>query len=833
MNASQTISITALVLRGNHLKMSEHLSNGEALVSQNGKFLALIGNDGRLCIYQRRAGGNQADLYHCALMTGWPAGAYQGMLQTNGVFMITAVSDQPGASTVVWSSKTEHGFDVAYFLIIQNDGNLSVYGGTGPTNYRERRWSTATSISTEDVLKPPPAPEEIVMGTTMAYPSGVSWGMLPNEPVRQQFRVQKTGCPVTLFIGMGNNQNPYDAKIRFLRGTDEIFERSYSHLVQRSQDWTTPYPLDGFSETLLRGESITIELTVFQEVGIEPVYASLDDYPKGIINNSAAAIKFYLDGITRSDTNIDFHKSVNGQILLRDGTEPVVAVGQEMTVRLNTEEQILETTWYFPPQAVTRWEQSRQLGVMASQAEIFELRSLTPTFFYSQKGRYSERVSWVTRDTHGIETRGEGRTPVWRVTGLEGCRVTGKSHPVAVHRLRRGAVRLQLGSSEVPGMIIRFEAAMEEGAGNMELSVIQFVKGTRRFTKADGSTFLLSTGEEWYLDRTDDYPEIYYKARDEDSGSHAVLVGEVPRKVFMLDNPSSYLDQLNLGVRIDETFRTYLVVRPIVPDPAKARWSTVGYVEWSWSAAISRASVEELWPQEPATSYVTPDTALVMTETDRLPNWAHDTRELVTRAKSAFPQESLSTPPATGISKAEIVEIKAHGVMTSELKRQIEETIGVPVSNLHHDVSSCLLWAELADANKALSVPGIASVSAVEPARRYSLAHSDVPHTMTVDVAPFNLYKDSVTNFRFAEAFSLYTLSELAELLVTESARRYPHTTLGAQIVSADTLFLTFSSGIDEDFLRWVASYNQVSMAVRAQAFRSDDPPPVHDGPLM
>ncbi|MBD1394841.1 hypothetical protein [Mucilaginibacter glaciei] len=70
MNNNQTISLSEFTLLGNYLKANEYISNGEALVSQSGKFLALIDNDGRLCIYQRRAGGNQADLYHCVLMTG-------------------------------------------------------------------------------------------------------------------------------------------------------------------------------------------------------------------------------------------------------------------------------------------------------------------------------------------------------------------------------------------------------------------------------------------------------------------------------------------------------------------------------------------------------------------------------------------------------------------------------------------------------------------------------------------------------------------------------------------------------------------------------------------
>ncbi|MBD1394840.1 hypothetical protein [Mucilaginibacter glaciei] len=754
-------------------------------------------------------------------------------MQANGNFSITGVSDQPGASTLVWSSNTEHGFDVAYFLIMQNDGNLSVYGGTGPADYRERQWSTGSPMRAEAVPKPPPVPEEIIMGTNMAYPSGTSWGLPPNEPVLQQFRVQKTGCPTNLFIGMGNNQNAYGARIRFLRGTETVFERTYSNLVQRSQDWTTPYPLEGFSEILVRGEFITIELTVFQEVGIEPIHANLEDYPKGVISRSAAAIKFYVEGLSQLETNIDIQKKVDGLVLLQDGETRTVAIGEQMTFSMNTEGEVLETIWVFPPEAIGLWVQSRKRGMMVYEPEVLKLGSSSPTFFYSKKGNYSEGVRWKIRDVHGEVINGEGRTSVWRVTDLEDFRMRCRCHAVAVHRLSGGAVRMQLGSSTIPGMIIKFEAALEAGAFVMELSVIQFVRGTRRYTKADGSTFLLSTGEEWYLDRTDENPEIYYKGRGEDNDSFTELVLETPRSVMMVDNPSSFLDQRKLGVSVNETFRTYLVVRPKVPDPANARWGTVGYVEWSWRASISRPSAEDLWPHEPAESYVTPEAELIFTNTDRLPNWAHDTRELVTKLEIEFADAVLSTPPATGITNARIIEIKAHTSMTGEFKRQVEEVICVPVSQSNGDAFSCLLWAELADANKALSIAGIESVREVEPARRYSLAHSDVRHTMTVDVAPFNLYKDSVNHFKFAEAFSPYTMSELAERLVRESARRYPHTTLSAQIFSVDTVFLNFSSEIDEEFLRWVASYAQGSMAARAQAFRSDDPPPVHDGPLM
>ena len=105
----------------NMIIAGESLKAGDALLSANGKFMAVMHTDGNLVVYNIVGKQLWASNTSTTNITKLP---YMAKLQYDGNFVIYNVKGEP-----VWASMTYHSKpEDTYALIMQDDGLLTLYG---------------------------------------------------------------------------------------------------------------------------------------------------------------------------------------------------------------------------------------------------------------------------------------------------------------------------------------------------------------------------------------------------------------------------------------------------------------------------------------------------------------------------------------------------------------------------------------------------------------------------------------------------------------------------------------------------------------------------------
>ncbi len=113
---------------GDRLKRGYHLSTNQYLMSENGKYAAILLEDGNFVIYNRDKGG-EADF--ATDTDGEPANQVQ--LRNNGLL---AVVDKTNLENPLWKSHNNaEGEDC--ILVMRNDGKLIAYRGTSEDSSKE------------------------------------------------------------------------------------------------------------------------------------------------------------------------------------------------------------------------------------------------------------------------------------------------------------------------------------------------------------------------------------------------------------------------------------------------------------------------------------------------------------------------------------------------------------------------------------------------------------------------------------------------------------------------------------------------------------------------
>jgi hypothetical protein len=837
--------MSGLVERGNYLNSNSILRPGEALTSKNGLFSAVLGADGRICIFINRPGIAQPDLYHCVMMTGWPEGDYYATLHINGNFCVYAGTGPTDNKGAVWSSNTPHDYESEYFAIMRNDGNFCIFAGKYPNEYRGMSWCTGTAATTlSREIEPAPGPQHGMLASTMDHPSRRSWAFNAGVRFVQQLRVQQSGTPTTLAIGMGSNQNPYQAQVSFMRGDELLFQRSYADRKQRSSDWTTVFELTGFDHELVAGEMISFEIIALDATSIEPVLDDLADYPRSMMPNyGLMAAKFMLEGsIVTPGAAVAVKQSggLEKKSMLQLGENGFVPLGVEMIGVIEANFEVVAQTWDYGGNLILPWTQTQASGSMVQLPSPIINGRVSPSFFYPSRGVYSAKVTcdgW----SNGRYVQVVSTSRPTTATAPANIETNGNTHPVTVRQRDGAGYHVDFGlaggrtSQETPGVGIRFRATLSTMGTIGDIAAMQFVRGHRIYTKGDGSKFNLSTNLEWYLDRSLRDGNMQYQGPD----ATAEILPGGNANVFMFDRPSFSLNPNVVRTWVYETFRTYLVYKPKGPGVHSARWVPLGYVEWNWNVIISRASTSVPWPVTvDSVSYTDAGALSTFKEAKELPNWNHTTADLKAQVEAEFP----ATAPAFveynsgDVMNAEQIEISLSGTVTPEILNQLGTVLETPISNASRDAHSVLVWVSPAKAQRALQVPGVTSVAKVDISQRYtpdpSHAHQDEERTLVVSVAPYSWYYNIQGGREFANTFSPKSLAMVASDLVEQNRTKHPNIGLAARIFSETSLFLTFSVPLSESLIREIAEHAQVSFAERASHFRSDDPP-VHLPDLM
>ncbi len=834
------INLTSgFISRGNYLNSNGILRPGEALTSKNGLFSAVLGADGRICIFMNRPGVAQPDLYHCVAMTGWPEGDYYATLHINGNFCVYAGTGPADNKGAVWSSNTPHDYESEYFAIMRNDGNFCIFAGKYPNEYRGMSWCTGTADTTlSREAKPAPGPQQGMLASTMDHPSRRSWGFKAGSRFVQQLRIQQSGIPSTLAIGMGSNQNPYQAELKFMRGGELLFHRSYVNRKQRPSDWTTVFELTDFAHELVAGEMISFEITVLQATSIEPVLDDLPDYPRSMMPNSGMmAAKFMLEGAIVTPGAAVAIKKCGGleeKSVLQLGENGYMPMGVEMIGVVEANFEVIIQSWDFGGSLIWPWTQTQQSGSMAQLPSPIIKGRVGPSFFYPRRGVYTAEVTCDGMSA-GRYVRVVSTTNTVTATGPANIVTNGNTHPITVRQRDGVGYHVDFGlvtgraSEEKPGIGIRFRATLNNRGTTGDIAAMQFVRGQRLYTKGDGSTFELSTNFEWYLDRSVRDGNMQYR----DPNATAEIRPDGDATVYLFDRPSFPLNSNVVRISVYETFRTYLVYKPKGPGVHDARWVPLGYVEWNWRVVISRTSTSVPWPVVVDSSgYTDAGTLSNFIESTELPNWNHTTADLGDRVDAEFPAAAPAFVEyhSDNIMNAEQMEIRLSGTATPEIIARLTTALETPMSNASRDNHSVLVWVSPSKAQRALQVPGVISVGKVDISRRYTPDpsyphHQDEERTLIVSVAPYSWYNNVPGGREFANTFSPKSLAMVASDLVERNRSRHPDIGLSARIYSETALFLTFSVPLSDSLVREIVEHAQVSFAERASHFRSDDPP--------
>jgi len=122
------------------LPMNSSLSAGEFLLSQSGRYKAIMQADGNLCVYAVYEGGREEFRYGTINFSQYPAnvaegeGAYTATMQADGNLTVTwAPVVNPTAAEFKFGSVQAGQYEPStasmWRAVMQDDGNLVVYGG--------------------------------------------------------------------------------------------------------------------------------------------------------------------------------------------------------------------------------------------------------------------------------------------------------------------------------------------------------------------------------------------------------------------------------------------------------------------------------------------------------------------------------------------------------------------------------------------------------------------------------------------------------------------------------------------------------------------------------
>ncbi len=118
------------------------LKKNSWLLSPNGQYYLIMQSDGNLVLYRGSdPNDNQGVIWHTNTYTGQETDSYLAM-QDDGNLVV--YRGQPGDySNHVWNSETNRA-QCNYYLSLQDDGNLVIYLGSGSNDNRGAIWSVKT-----------------------------------------------------------------------------------------------------------------------------------------------------------------------------------------------------------------------------------------------------------------------------------------------------------------------------------------------------------------------------------------------------------------------------------------------------------------------------------------------------------------------------------------------------------------------------------------------------------------------------------------------------------------------------------------------------------------
>lgn len=677
----------------------------------------------------------------------------------------------------------------------------------------------------------------ILLATTMDSSSDKSYALAAGSTFTQRFRAKASGTPVNLVIRMGNNQNPYSARVCLTCNDRIIFDGTFQNRVQRTSDWGTVFELDGMQVKVLAGDWLQFAITPDTSIGIEPLFMDDPDFPSGELPNYGQMVaRFCLEGSKASATDpanpiirlLPAAPPSPAGMGLQDWSSVTYPVGIQIVAEAeNTQDEyVVNAVWDFtdPVVVLSAYTQTLPLGqaipLITNQGKrlpFYVFEASPPQFPYT----FSVDITLRNRQNHDRTVTMDGSFPVTAPTfaGLTPKPCTGVRINVGPNNIRY----LQFGNpwpgpNQRPGVWFKARVNAAGRARLGQIAVIQLLKLNNAFTKSDGTVVTATTNGQWFCDRSIPY-----------SGSLANFNGAGVAELSFNDSPGLGLRPNCTAVSADETFRAYIVYKSNEPDIPSV-WIALGYIEWFWRASISRADTNAPWPTEPTNPQYSSVLNLQFVPEPGVFSWVGN----VSMCDGAVNALGV-VPDIPGIywidhaAEARQMEVRFNGANSPEFVAALSTALATPLGLFMNVPQSYQLWTTPDNARNALNVAGVTGVYELEVARRYVQARN--PHDyqilstwkkFDVNVAPQCYYRSDPANFQWAAGVAPGLPDVAAALL--DIAQRNGITNMAATPRDPHFVRLTFANPPTPAMLAALAAHPQVFFIEMAPDERSDDP---------
>jgi hypothetical protein len=155
-------TLTRQANRGSILVVNDYLRTNDYLVSPNGQFFVIMQSDGNLCVYHGAGPHDNRGHMWSARSDSAGEGSYLTIMQGDGNLCVYR-GTVPSVEGYVWSARSDSAGEGSYFTIMQDDGNLCVYRGTVPSvegyvwswmnAYNDRQANRGSVLTVNDYLR--------------------------------------------------------------------------------------------------------------------------------------------------------------------------------------------------------------------------------------------------------------------------------------------------------------------------------------------------------------------------------------------------------------------------------------------------------------------------------------------------------------------------------------------------------------------------------------------------------------------------------------------------------------------------------------------------------
>lgn len=199
----------------------QHINVGQSLTSQNGQYRMELGSNGVLRVYKL----NPQKTIWFSHNSSSGEGDYFAGLWGYGELKIHKRTNTPKQGDFNWvpewvSSPPGRGGDIASFVILQDNGDLCVYRGTGPFDRQELLWNTGVNVDVPTYMLA--SNQYINSGQYLISSQSQYFMLLGDDGILRVYRGRNPEDPDKCSVWSSPNNTPMQGKYFLMMGSDGV-----------------------------------------------------------------------------------------------------------------------------------------------------------------------------------------------------------------------------------------------------------------------------------------------------------------------------------------------------------------------------------------------------------------------------------------------------------------------------------------------------------------------------------------------------------------------------------------------------------------------------------